>query len=655
MFATNRFQRWSLIWGLIFALSMPALGQSSTLKLKETNKLEANGDASFSYELKFPTAIYTKLKANTPNTALMMRKLGINNDMKIVEETKGSWDDGENTLKLDFKVLGYARMAKDLRWEAELLDAANDTELVAVTEGVAVMTQAASVPGFGLATNTIRYKMPDGATDVKVLKSPNRISYKLPLPKEQAGEAKIDINVDTKDQVMSSLAKALSNRKFGPLWTARARLKNTGTTTLKDYRIRFRIADYTASWSPWQATPAIVPGQTVLDAYFPILDMEKVNKLTGQTKVSMEVQWQYKGADGKVVEDSETKEFTLLSRNQVYYSSMKQDEIVDFYDRFNLVSAVLSSFVTHEDPVIQQAAGRVAKWAGGSNAAGSDEEALKYMKAVYLLMSENIAYQTPPAGDNDTKFLQHVKYGREVLKNKAGTCIDLAILYGSMCQAVGLDAVIYSIPGHAFPAVKLPISGRIIPIESTMIGNKSFEDANKYAVKEHFGGINAGQIPNYEVIIKDAQKLGALPIDLPNVGEDPLEKWGIKMPGTNPTPAPAPNGGEAPAPMANRQPILGVWKMSVNAPLNGVPVSCQQVIEFKADGTFQAVARINVNGQQSDTEDTGTWSMRGETLTIEGNDTGRVVRKVKFAEDGNSCTIFMKEFGMDVKFTKVKK
>ena len=90
--------------------------------------------------------------------------------------------------------------------------------------------------------------------------------------------------------------------------------------------MRFRIAEYAPTWSPWYGTPLVVPGQTVVDAYFPVFEMEKIGKLTGQTKAAMEIQYQYHRADGKLIEDGETREFTLLSRNQVYYSSLKPED-----------------------------------------------------------------------------------------------------------------------------------------------------------------------------------------------------------------------------------------------------------------------------------------------------------------------------------------
>jgi Transglutaminase-like superfamily len=653
----TRYLFWLFTFAALVSSTSTATAQGpSPLKFRENNKLEANGDAFFSYEIRLPQVLYTKLKQVTPNTAVMLRKFGLTNEGMIVENMKGSWDDGESLLKIEFNSRGISRASKDLRWEFPLFEGI-EAELVAFSEGTAVLTQSMNIPGLGLATNTIRIKMPEGSSDLKPLKNPSRLSYKLDTPIRTEGEAKVDFSVETKEQVMSSLAKALSNKSFAALWTSRTKFKNVGQQTIKDYRVRFRVAEYAPTWSPWQGTPIVVAGQTVMDTYFPIFENERLAKMTGQTKVSLEVQWQYKAADGKLVEDSETKEFILLSRNQVYYTSMKFEDCVDWNDQDNLSQFVLSSFVSHEDPVIQQAAGRIAKWAGGANALKDDAEAQKYMKAAYLFMAENIAYQTPPANENAKKFLQHVKYGRDVLKNKAGTCIDLAILYGSLCQAVGLEPVLYNIPGHCFPAVKMP-SGRIVPIEATTIGQASFEDSNKIAMKNNYGPMMEGKIAYTEISINQMQKLGALPIDLPNVGEDPLEKWGIKMPGANvqgggnmerqPNNGGG-NGGGGNAPQ-NQKSMVGTWRMSVN--FMGGRIS--QAIEFKANGTFQATSRAELNGMTSDVSDTGKWALEGNRLTIVGDETGTVVRSIKMAADGDSCDINMAELGGTVKFTRVK-
>ncbi|OWK39671.1 hypothetical protein FRUB_05561 [Fimbriiglobus ruber] len=625
---------------------------SPILKLKENNQLHANGDCTFQYEVQLPVAMYTTFKRNTPNTAVFIRKFVLSDQNVVLDGQTGEWVDADSTLKIRFNARGIARVTKGGAWEIPLIDSI-DTELVAVAENTAILTQAAEISGLGLATNTIRVAMPAGTTDVKILKSPTRLTYHLPAPTAADGEAKVDIELEAKDQVMTSLAKALSNKAFGPLWTARSKFKNMGTVALHDYRIRFRIPEYAPTWSSWQGTPLVVAGQTVLDGYYPIFEMEKIGRLTGQTKAALEIQYQYKGPDGKLVEETETKELILLSRNQVYYTSLKSSECVDWADRDNLGAVVLSSFVTHEDPVIQQAAGRIAKWSGGANAAGSDDEAIKFMAAVYLFMAENIAYQTPPFGQNEAKFIQHVKYGRDVLKNKAGTCIDLAILYGSLCEAVGLEPVLYNIPGHTFPAVRLPDSKKVLAVEATLIGRGSFQDAVKTAEETNMKAMRAGNKSFTEVMVSKLHKAGAVPMDLPNVGEDPLEKWGIKMPNPlavqnqNQNADVVKNDGN-PAPRRAVDPIVGTWTAVFNA--NGLKVV--GVAMFKEGGAFEGAWVFGDGVGRRVSSDTGSWSVNGNNLTIKGDNSGTVVRR--FEAKGDEVKMELKEFGLVVTFTRKK-
>ena len=630
----------------VLVVSTAAPAQTSpVLKLRENNQLHANGDCSFQYEITLPAATYTALKRKTPNTAILIRKAALTDQNVVLDGQTGEWVDADSTLKIRFNARGIARLMKGGAWEIPLIDSI-DTELVAVAEGTAILTQAAEIPGLGMATNTIRVTMPPGTKDVKMLRSPTRLSYRLPAPPAGTGEAKADIELETKDQVMTSLAKAMSNKSFGTLWTARSRFKNTGPVALRDYRIRFRVAEYAPSWSPWQGTPLVVAGQTVVDGYYPVFEMEKIGRLTGQTKAALEIQYQYKGPDDKLIEESETKEFILLSRNQVYYTSLKPSECVDWADQDNLGAVVLSSFVTHEDPVIQQAAGRIAKWAGGTNATGSDEEAIKYMAAVYSFMAENIAYQTPPFGENKTKFIQHVKYGRDVLKNKAGTCIDLAILFGSLCQAVGLEPVLYNIPGHTFPAVRLPNSKKVLAVEATLIGRGSFLDAVKRAEESNMKQMRAGDKPYTEVWVAKLQKNGAVPMDLPGVGEDPLEKWGIKMP--KQLPGAGQKGGENPGPRPVASPLVGTWTTVFNA--NGVKVAGLAI--FQDGGGFEGVWVFGEGPGRRVVSDTGTWSVDGNDLTIKGNNNGTVVRR--FETKGDVVRMELKEFKSVVIFNRKK-
>ncbi len=70
------------------------------------------------------------------------------------------------------------------------------------------------------------------------------------------------------------------------------------------------------------------------------------------------------------------------------------------------------------------------------------------MAAVYAaLQEENIAYTMPPASFEEA---QRIRMPDTVLEGRNGTCLDLAVLYCSCLEAVGLHPLLIIVNGHAF-------------------------------------------------------------------------------------------------------------------------------------------------------------------------------------------------------------
>ena len=101
----------------LIGLAAPALApaQAPVLKLKENNRLSANGDCAFQYEVKLPVAAYTQLKRTTTNTAVMIRKFGLSDQSATIEAVSGDWLDGESTLRTSFTGRGVAASARRRR------------------------------------------------------------------------------------------------------------------------------------------------------------------------------------------------------------------------------------------------------------------------------------------------------------------------------------------------------------------------------------------------------------------------------------------------------------------------------------------------------------------------------------------------------------
>ena len=71
------------------------------------------------------------------------------------------------------------------------------------------------------------------------------------------------------------------------------------------------------------------------------------------------------------------------------------------------------------------------------------------MAAIYTALTEQqIIYSTIPASFEEHG--QRVRLTDSVLAQKLGTCLDMALLYASCLESIGLNALIVITKGHAF-------------------------------------------------------------------------------------------------------------------------------------------------------------------------------------------------------------
>ncbi len=126
------------------------------------------------------------------------------------------------------------------------------------------------------------------------------------------------------------------------------------------------------------------------------------------------------------------------------------------------VPEMISAYVMPNHPAVAAVVGKAAaylqKWTGSPTFDGYQSKNPNVVKnqaaAVYAaLQAENIAYIMPPASFE--KQGQRVRLPHDVLTSKSGTCIDLAVLYASCLEAVGLNPLILFTENHAFAGVWL--------------------------------------------------------------------------------------------------------------------------------------------------------------------------------------------------------
>ena len=94
----------------------------------------------------------------------------------------------------------------------------------------------------------------------------------------------------------------------------------------------------------------------------------------------------------------------------------------------------------------------LSKWDGKASLDGYQSDDRNQVKqqaaAAYAAMEKrNIIYVNPPANFESTG--QRVRTPEEVLGNREGTCIDLAVTYASILESIGINPLIFIIKGHA--------------------------------------------------------------------------------------------------------------------------------------------------------------------------------------------------------------
>ena len=541
--------RWSRVSGLglvlIFlgaACALAEMAESDRIRFKQVCRVKANGDVDIASDYIYSVRKYTQIRKTTVNTSMFLRTLDRVGQYFEMKDTKAEFDDGRNAVRVTYTLLGrMENHGKD--WFGEILGA-EEFEVISLHPDSIVLLAISQTDEGALLVGTVRLEFPPGTRNVRFDRERGGVLAEMPPPSSQPqGNVDVDVDLQVRPEIMSCFYKIYGNRKFRQLWVGRAVFRNRGTATLQDLRVRFRIPGY-AEWSPWDHTPLVYPGQTVVEPYYPIFSLI-VRELKSATPATVEMAWSYRTPDGRTVEDNDTRRIDILGLNEVIYSSLVAEESVSWFDLFNYGPLLGATFVSHTDPIVERFAGLAARMAGGVGASMNRESGLTFMRAVYDLMVYNqIKYQSPP-GLFKRGVRQHVKFGRDVLQNRAGTCIDLAILYASTCQSGGLEPLLVMLPGHCFPIIRLP-DGSLQPVEITNVsgtptGQKiPFDAAMAMGQKEWKERLDDGTF--YLVDVQKLRAQGVPTPELPDLPPSALGDWGIGAPGLRPS-----REGEAPA------------------------------------------------------------------------------------------------------------
>ena len=484
-------------------------------------RLESRGDAQVMISLHNLSDKFDAAKSKSPAfVPFMLNRLRLDRSYFEPQDVNVLSAPDISGYRIEYKLPGLGRPRADGTWDAPILAEMPRANLEKVPNGI-VLTDASagtSMRALGIQQLTITI---DNSREIKRSEDGRRLSFHIDLPPiEKGSAAKGEFHLSVRPRIMACLAKSYGNDRFQQLWVGRSSFTNTGSAVL-DYSVRFRLGEYSPDWSPWSRCTGVVPGQTVVDPYFPLLGIEKMARIEGNRQAQVDAEYEFKTADGKVVTQTDSQRIQILGHNDL----ILDDDCLDM---------VLASFTTKDDPIVRRIAGFVVgQVPGGINAASSNEGAIKFMEQLYRFMLHNhVSYQTPPGEGK----VQHVKYCREVILNRAGTCIDLAIFYASVCEAVGLEPVLILPEGHCFPAIWLPEkkdeygkpteSHPICAIETTLLKpGFTFASAHTRGMAEVKELLSTGTVRLVD--IEEMRARGVDSMELPAVADNLLDTIGI--------------------------------------------------------------------------------------------------------------------------------
>lgn len=299
-------------------------------------------------------------------------------------------------------------------------------------------------------------------------------------------------------------------------------ITNTSSIAAKNVEVSYNVSNL-IDWTVAEKIPLIQPGQTIVVNCYPHFPDKIVEKMTGSKEtVSITV----KGTNIKTQENNFS--IPVKGRNDFMYTFINGDEIrtsAEYFDN----KPLLSCLVTPEDPIIkyftQQIQEKVLKGEAAS-VNNKDQDGIRNLYGIYYAtMASHVVYSgtsgVPEKISDVSSIVQTIRLPREVITGKTGLCIELSLLYASVMIDMGMDPVIYLIPGHAYPGFRM--NGHYFAIEATGVGGEGLgsimtpAQAYEYGSKEldrDWSKLERGDDGYAVVDIRDAISNGAIAMEL---------------------------------------------------------------------------------------------------------------------------------------------
>ncbi len=301
------------------------------------------------------------------------------------------------------------------------------------------------------------------------------------------------------DAVFPSLYAYYDDNAFGTV-----RVVNREDASIRDVKVSFNAGRYMDQPKVCGEYGSLAKGGSVTVPVTALFTDSVLNITQGSdAKGEIIVEYSYLGSDRVV---HAPIDFRMHHRNAITWSDDRR----------------AAAFVSPTNP----AAMWFAKYASGivrDRLRGDINRPLQY--AIGMFEAERLYglnYVVVPANDYSVKhglkdYIDSVQFPHQTLANRGGDCSDLAILFATLMQSVGIEAAFITIPGHIFAAFDTGLDeaaarasfydqgllifrdGKAwIPVEITMV-NDGFIKAWRVAAKEWADNERAGAAAFYRL------------------------------------------------------------------------------------------------------------------------------------------------------------
>lgn len=291
---------------------------------------------------------------------------------------------------------------------------------------------------------------------------------------------------EIRSALMTFAYKVYGNPKveFGRHYLSKLVFKNAGDHPVTDFSISYKIDDY-IPWTDPEAFHEIPAGYTVVKLFHPKLPAS-ITKIRNATNATFRFKILWK-EEGRQREESFSRDLMLRGVNELIGSDMSAAEARSWFDTESAAPFSVC-MVTPNDPVVNLYTSEITRLAGGTTAGivGGGKEIVRLCRTIYdYMMATELRYTgdsgVPADFDNVSTYVQTVRMPRDVIQNNQGLCIELAILWSSILDHLGLDATMIFVPGHVFVIaysdnLNIPFE-RGLPIECTAITLRAVEDS----------------------------------------------------------------------------------------------------------------------------------------------------------------------------------